>query len=142
MNPFDLAESVKTHLEAGSFSVPADYLVEVPQVDISDYEKCRVVILPGTDDIENADRSGSSDDLTIDIAIQKKLENTDIGQIKTLAGYVQELRAALERVNFTDSENVTWLQQSILIDPVFNFAHARENLLFSSSISIVYCTRP
>lgn len=142
MNPFDLAESVKAHLQAESFSVPADYLVEIPQVSIEEFKKCRVVILPGSDDISNADRAGSSDDLVIDIAIQKKLTGTTIAPIKELAGYVQELRAALERVNFTDSQDVTWLQQSLIIDPVFNFAHAQEKLLFSSSISITYCTRP
>ena len=144
MNPFDLAELVKTRLEGGSYDVSADYVVEVPQNDLADYQNPRVTILPGANEIENMDRSGSRDTVTIDIVIQGKLKTatptTRIAEIKTFAGFVQDLRARLERHNMSEG-GISWIQLLAQIDPIFNFTHAQQSGLFSSVLTVTYTTR-
>lgn len=144
MNPFDLAELVQSRLSSGSYGVAADYMVEIPQNDIADYTTPRVTILPGADEIENMDRAGSRDTVTIDIAIQAKLKTATpaqrIAEIKTLAGWVQALRARLERHNMTAS-GTSWIQLLAQIDPIFNFTQAQQSGLFTSVMTVTYTTR-
>ena len=144
MNPFDLAELVKTRLEGGSYDVSADYAVEVPQNDLADYHTPRVTILPGADEIENMDRSASRDTVTIDIVIQGKLKTETpaarIAEVKVFAGFVQALRARIERHNMTASGTM-WIQLLAQIDPIFNFTHAQQSGLFSSVLTVTYRTR-
>ena len=144
MNPFDLAELVQSRLSSGSYGVAADYMVEIPQNDIADYTTPRVTILPGADEIENMDRAGSRDTVTIDIAIQAKLKTATpaqrIAEIKTLAGWVQALRARLERHNMTSS-GTSWIQLLAQIDPIFNFTQAQQSGLFTSVMTVTYTTR-
>jgi hypothetical protein len=136
----DIAEAVKVELNAGGFSQPFTAVRYYdPVFDLGDMKILHVSVVPTARDWQKASRSAMQDDVSIDIAIQKKVEEQ--GDFKNatldaLVALVQEIADHFAGHRLTACPDAMWLRATNV--PVYSVEHLRELRQFTSVLTLTF----
>ena len=136
----DIAEAVKTELNAGSFS--RDFEAErlyAPKFELPDMKTLHVSVVPHGIESEAGTRTTHRTDVQVDIAIQQKLSKTDAamaGEIDELMALVEQIADYLRQRQLTDFPHALWIRDQNV--PVYSQEHLEQFRQFTSVLTLTY----
>ena len=133
----DIAEAVKNELNAGEFS--QTFTAErhyQPVFELKDMKNLHVTVVPKDVELQLATRNTSQHDCRVDVAIQKKLEGTDLSEIDELMGLVEEIITFLSRRKLTSVPNALWIKT--VNEPIYAAEHMEQFRQFTSIVTLTY----
>ena len=133
----DIAESVKDELNGSEFS--QTFTAErhyQPVFELKDMKTLHVTVVPKDVELQLATRNTSQHDCRVDVAIQKKLETTDLAEIDELMGLVDEVIAFLSRRKLASVPNALWIRT--VNEPIYAHEHLEQFRQFTSIVTLTY----
>lgn len=130
-----LADKVLEEINARTYSVFFKASREYsPLIDIKDTESIYVVVIPSDSEAASVSRSNIYRDVTIDIAVQKKLSKQfDNSEIDPLMSLTEEIQESLVNLRF---DNSIW--KSTAFKTIFYQPHLQQNNQFTSVFSVTF----
>lgn len=110
----------------------------VPAEDLRDLDGIQVTIVPRGVAIANAARSRLSHEITVDIAIQRKLPGVLPVDVDPMMDLTQELVDYVTRLRLADLPELSWLR--VANTPIWAADHLQSKRLFTSVITVTYLT--
>lgn len=133
----EVADAIASELEQGSFSKPIDVRRKyIPSLDLRDVEGVVVTVVPRQNETTNADRSRMSNDVGVDVAVQRKVSGVNPADIDPLLDLVQEITDFLTRLRLAAVPSASW--KRIVNAPIYAPDHLNGKQLFTSVIAITY----
>ncbi len=133
----DIAEAVKEELNGGEFSqtfTPERHYQ--PVFELKDMKNLHVTVVPKDIELQLATRNTSQHDCRVDVAIQKKLETTDLSEIDELMGLVDEVIAFLSRRKLASVPGALWIKT--VNEPIYAHEHLEQFRQFTSIVTLTY----
>ena len=133
----DIAEAVKDELNGGEFSqaFTAERHYQ-PVFELKDMKTLHVTVVPKDVELQLATRNTSQHDCRVDVAIQKKLETTDLSEIDELMGLVEEIMTYLSRRKLSSVPNALWIRTAN--EPIYAAEHLEQFRQFTSIVTLTY----
>jgi len=132
-----IADAVVALLGTGTFSQPITPLRSYqPTYELKDLDVLKVNVVPRAIAIEPGTRSASFREVTVDVAIQKKVTPEDTAAMDGLMDLVEEIVGFLNLKNLSSSPS--WKFKEITNDPVFEPDHLKDWRQFTSIVSVRY----
>lgn len=132
-----VAEAVKDELNGGEFSQAfTSQRHYQPVFDLKDMKDLHVSVVPKDIEMQLATRSSSQHDCRIDVAIQKKLQTTDLAEIDELMGLVEEVVSFLARRKLASIPNALWIKTAN--EPIYAAEHMEQFRQFTSIVTLTY----
>ena len=133
----DIAEAVKKELNDGEFSqaFTAERHYQ-PVFELKDMKNLHVTVVPKDVELQLATRNTSQYDCRVDVAIQKKLETTDLAEIDELMGLVEEIITYLSRRKLSSVPNALWIKTAN--EPIYAAEHLEQFRQFTSIVTLTY----
>lgn len=133
-----IAAELNAAVEDDEFSFEFEAAVEMlPSLDLKDLNSLHVTIVPAGLESANLTRSTCADDMTVDVAIQQRIDPNDLNdEVQALAAKAGELVAFLRRLALSTVVSARWfkLEQS----PIYAVDHLRDHHVFTSVIRTAY----
>lgn len=126
----DIAESVKNSLNAGTFSV--DFVAKriyVPVLSFENGEDLQVVVAPRENNRTLRNKKQQVSEVQLDVAVFKKVTDTEPETIDPLTDFVEELVKYLE---LKPQDGHSWIQTTN--DLIYDQNFLRERKIFRSRI--------
>lgn len=130
----DLAEALKNELNTHTFTL--DFTAErtaMPDLSPQDCEELKVLVVASAHDIEPHTRANDRHDMTIDVAVIKRLGDTTNSSVDPLVNLVDELAAYLKRLRVNSRSPL-----SVSNRPLYDYARLKERSLFLSVLHVTY----
>lgn len=133
----DIAEAILAEIAGNTFSATLTAARKfVPQWDLRDIDGIQVSVVPRAVAIANADRSRTSQEVSVDVAVQRKVSGVLPDELDPLMDVVQEVTDFLTRLRLADMPNASWLR--IANTPIYAPDHMLEKRMFTSVITVTY----
>jgi hypothetical protein len=141
--PLDIADAVVAELNAAqvdpapgfgqTFTATRAYR---PVFDLADLKTLRVTVVPKGIEIINITRNANQNDVSVDVAVQKKVNPADAAEMDALMTLVEKLGdffrlrrlAALPTALWTKTENV----------PIYSPEHLETKQVFTSVLTLTF----
>jgi len=108
----------------------------VPQLDLDELDTLHVTVVGRSFEQEMMDRSKTSTDLEIDVAVQRKVAGVGPVDCDPLADLVESIIAYFKRRQLETYPNAVWMKTR---NPVLYIPeHLDEKVLFTSVITLTY----
>ena len=133
----DIAEAVKDELNGGTFS--QTFTAErhyQPVFELKDMKTLHVTVVPKDIEMQLATRNSSQHDCRIDVAVQKKLEISDLAEIDEMMGLVEEVITFLSRRKLASVPNALWIKTAN--EPIYATEHMEQFRQFTSILTLTY----
>ena len=133
----NIAEAVKEELNNGEFS--QTFTAErhyQPVFELKDMKTLHVTVVPKDVELQLATRNTSQHDCRVDVAIQKKLETTDLAEIDELMGLVEEIITFLSRRKLASVPGALWIRT--VNEPIYAAEHLEQFRQFTSIVTLTY----
>jgi hypothetical protein len=121
------------HTFSSTFTAARKY---VPQFDLRDIDGIQISVVPRSVTIANADRSRTSHEVSVDVAVQRKVTNVLPSEIDPLMDLVQEVADFLTRLRLSNALHASWLR--IANTPIYSPEHMVEKRMFTSVLTVTY----
>ncbi len=133
----DIAKAVKNELNSGEFSqaFTAERHYQ-PVFELKDMKTLHVTVVPKDVELQLATRNTSQHDCRVDVAIQKKLETTDLAEIDELMGLVEEIISFLAKRKLASAPNALWIKT--VNEPIYAAEHMEQFRQFTSILTLTY----
>ncbi len=138
-----LAEALKTALnaavEADAFSM--EFAAEryyAPSFNLKDMGTLHVSIVPKSSDESRLTRGGLSDELQIDVSIQKKPETATKEEIDALMDFVKEVSEFIRTAANLTLTDGTAKWQRAKNEPIYSPEHLKQFGLFTSLLTVTF----
>ena len=133
----DIADAVVTELNAGTFSqeFTAARLYR-PEFDLKDMATLHVTVVPKGVETVTVSRSVVQYDITVDVAVQKKLESESNDEIDPLMNLVEEIATFFRLRRLAECPNASWLRTEN--EPVYSPGHLEELRQFTSVLTLTF----
>ena len=133
----DIAEAVKNELNNGEFSqaFTAERHYQ-PVFELKDMKTLHVTVVPKETELQLATRNTSQHDCRVDVAIQKKLQTTDLAEIDQLMGLVEEIVSFLSRRKLSAVPTALWIRTAN--EPIYAAEHLEQFRQFTSIVTLTY----
>lgn len=129
-----IAESIRADLTAHTFSVPVTVSRKyVPAWDLKEIDGIQITVVPRSNGLANADRSRLSNEVAVDVAVQRKVGYGTPAELDPLMDVVQEVTDFLTRLPVAGA---SWLR--IANVPIYAPDHLHEKRMFTSVITCTY----
>jgi len=133
----DIADAVVTELNAGTFSQTFRAARHYrPQFRLEEMKDLHVTVVPKGVEATTVSRSGVQYDISVDVAVQKKLEketNTDLDPLMNLA---EEIANFFRLRRLTQYPGASWLRSEN--DPAWSPGHLEELGQFTSVLTLTF----
>jgi len=138
MTTAELAEAVKTAVNAESFSVAFTATrVALPEFQLKDMATLHVTVVPREIEIGLQARGRNRHTMGVDVAVQQRLATVDNATVDALIALVEEVAGYMTRKNLTSGgETAYWSDTEI--NPLYDSGHLREMRQFTSVIRLTY----
>ena len=133
----DIAEAVKDELNGGTFS--QSFTAErhyQPVFELKDMKTLHVTVVPKDVELQLATRNTSQHDCRVDVAIQKKLQTSDLAEIDELMDLVEEVVSFLARRKLASFPNALWIKTAN--EPIYAAEHLEQFRQFTSIVTLTY----
>ena len=133
----EVAEAVKTALNAGAFSMP--FTAErryLPRFELEEMEELHVTVVPKGVELVQASRGRSQTDVKVDVAVQKKLEAADAAELDPLMALVEEIAEHFKARRLPGMPQAVWLKTENV--PVYSQEHMQELRQFTSVVTFTF----
>ena len=133
----DIAEAVKDELNGGTFSqaFTAERHYQ-PVFELKDMKTLHVTVVPKDVEMQLATRQTCRHDCGVDVAIQKKLQTSDLAEIDELMGLVDEVISFLAKRKLTSVPNALWIKTAN--EPIYAGEHMEQFRQFTSIVTLTY----
>ena len=133
----DIAEAVVVELNAGEFSQAfAAQRLYRPQFDLAEMADLHVTVVPKGIETSIASRSGVQCDVSVDVAVQKKLQTEDADEIDPLMSLVEEIADFFRGRKLSQCPKASWVATAN--EPVYSPAHLEELRQFTSVLTVTF----
>jgi len=137
-NITDIADAVAAELNAGTFDI--QFTAErclLPFLDVSELETLHVSVVPSETSMEFLTRQADLEQHTVDVAVQKKLEDiTDQTEIEALMSLTRQIAGYLRRKKLTAMPEAGCVKT--VVDPIYSYDHLLGSQCFTSVVKITY----
>jgi len=135
--PIDIADAVVAELNAASLSQPISAERHyVPVFDLQDMKDLHVSVVPKGVVITKSDRSRNTNDVQIDVAVQKKFEKGDAAEIDPLVNLVEEIADFFRLRRLSSYPNAHWIKTEHA--PIYAQEHWDELRQFTSVLTLTF----
>ncbi|NLX57694.1 MAG: hypothetical protein GXY74_01240 [Phycisphaerae bacterium] len=133
----DIADAVVTELNAGTFSqeLTAARLYR-PEFDLKEMAALHVTVVPRGVEAVTVSRTSVQYDVSVDVAVQKKLSTETNAQIDPLMGLVEEIATFFRLRRLTAYPSASWLRTEN--EPVYSPGHLEELRQFTSVLTVTF----
>jgi len=133
----DIAEAVKDEINDHTFSVAITAArAFVPKFDLKDMSTLHVTVVPKALDVTTATRTSATNDVAVDVAVQKIVDPDDIVAGDVLMSIVQEIADFFVRRKLTDPV-ASWIRtEQVLYSP----EDMNEKRLFTNVLTFTFRT--
>ena len=133
----DIAEAVVVELNAGQFSqaFTAQRLYR-PQFDLAEMQDLHVTVVPKGIETSIASRSSVQCDVSVDVAVQKKLQTEDADEIDPLMNLVEEIADFFRGRKLSQYPRASWIATAN--EPVYSPGHLEELRQFTSVLTVTF----
>ena len=133
----DIADAVAAELTAGSFSQPvAAERRNLPQFELADMKSLKVTVVPKGVVILPGGRTHGHYDYTIDVAVQKKVDQEEGTEVDELLGLVDEIADHLRFKRLTGFPGAVWLKTEH--PAIYSQEHLHEMRQFTSLLTLTF----
>jgi len=136
----DIAEAVTRQLndEQGSFSQP---FVAVrhsrPSFELAELKELRVSVVPRAISIVNLGRSLNQHDVSVDVAVQKKLSpQTQTAELDELMELLEQIGDCLRLKRLSTMPTAAWVRSEN--SPIYSPEHLEQHNVFTSVLTITF----
>ena len=132
-----IAAAVLAELAGQTFSLPVVCQRKyAPNWDLKDIDGIQVTVVPKGNEITTATRNELSNQISVDVGIQRKVNASTPAEIDPLMDLVQELADFLTRRPLAAYANASWLR--IANTPIYAPDHLTDKRLFTSVLTVTY----
>lgn len=133
----DIAEAVVAELNGGTFSqsFTAQRLYR-PQFDLAEMQDLHVTVVPRGIETSIASRSGVQCDVSVDVAVQKKLQTETSAEIDPLMALVEEIADFFRGRKLSECPRASWIATAN--EPVYSPGHLEELRQFTSVLTVTF----
>lgn len=107
-----------------------------PQYDLAELKSLRVTVVPHGIEIASAGRNLVQHDVSIDLAVQKKVNAADAAELDGLIDLVQAIGAFFRLRRLTGCPQATWTRT--VHAPVYSPEHLEQHRVFTSVLTITF----
>jgi hypothetical protein len=133
----DIADAVVTELNAGTFSQELEAVrLYRPQFDLTEMKDLHVTVVPKSIETVTVSRTCVQYDITVDVAVQKKLETETNDEIDPLVNLVEEIATFFRLRRLTEYPGASWLRTEN--EPVYSPGHLEELRQFTSVLTLTF----
>lgn len=133
----DIADAVANELNTGSFSQTfiAQRLYR-PEFDLTAMKSLHVTVVPKAIASSSLSRSANQFDVSVDVAVQKKIATEEESEIDPLMLLVEELADFFRLRRLSAYANASWLKTENA--PVYSPEHLETKKLFTSVLTFTF----
>ncbi len=132
-----VAESVVEELSAATFSQPIvvtrSYL---PRVELADLKTLRVTVVPSSVLVVTASRGQTQRDVSIDVAVQKKLVNEQNADLDPLLALAEEIAEHFRGNRLDSFPDAAWVKTEF--KPIYAPDHIDQHRTFTSVLTLTF----
>jgi len=133
----DIAEAVVVELNAGEFSQEFTAVrLYRPQFDHAEMHELHETVVPKGVATSIASRSGVQCDVSVDVAVQKKLASEGNAEIDPLMGLVEEIADFFRGRKLSEYPRASWVATAN--EPVYSPGHLEELRQFTSVLTVTF----
>ena len=133
----DIADAVVAELNSGTFSQAMEAVrLYRPQFDLAEMATLHVTVVPKAVETSGASRAGMQYDVSVDVAVQKKLTTESNAEIDVLMGLVEEIADFFRLRRLEQYQNAMWLRTEN--DPAWSPGHLEELRQFTSVLTLTF----
>lgn len=135
----DIADAVVATLSAATFSQPVTAeRAYLPRYDLADMQDLRVTVVPKEMTTTTASRGAASRDVTLDVAVQKKLGDPASAQAEqdVLMGLSEEIAEHLRTVALAGQPGAKWVRTEHTA--IYATEHLEQMRQFTSVVTLTY----
>jgi len=133
----DVADAVVAELNASALSLPFTAVRHyVPSFELKDMKDLHVSVVPKGVVITKSDRSRNTNDVQIDVAVQKKFETGDAAEIDPLANLVEEIADHFRLRRLDSYPAAHWIKTEHA--PIYSQEHWDELRQFTSVLTLTF----
>ena len=133
----DIADAVVAELNAGQFSQAFTAVRSYrPQYDLSEMTTLHVTVVPKGVEMVTVSRNSVQHDVSVDVAVQKKLETESNAEIDPLMALVEELADFFRLRRLAACPNAVWMKTEN--EPVYSPGHLEELRQFTSVLTLTF----
>lgn len=132
-----VADSILAELNAATFSqqIVAKRLY-VPNFDLEDSTQLQVNVVPRDVEITGLDRRRDMNEVSVDIAVQKKFTKGDAAEIDPLVGLVEEIADHFKHRRLDSFPQAVWSKAQHVV--LYSTEHWEQLRQFTSLLTLVY----
>jgi hypothetical protein len=139
----DIADAVVTELNAAPVP-PATGFAQTftaarayrPQFDLPDLKTLKVTVVPKGIEIINVTRHANQNDVSVDIAVQKKVNPTDTTDMDALMTLVEQIADFFRLRRMTAFPTALWTKTDNV--PVYSPEHLEQKQVFTSVLTLTF----
>lgn len=131
------ADALVAEINAATLPQPANAQRHYrPQFDLAELKTLRVSVVPKSIAITGAGRNSNQHDVSVDVAVQKKLATEALAEIDALMELVQAIADALRLRRLAAMPEALWLRTENA--PVYAPEHLEQQRVFTSVLTLTY----
>jgi len=133
----DVADALVAELNAASLSQPLTAARHyVPSFELQDMKDLHVSVVPKGVVITKSDRSRNTNDIQVDVAVQKKFETGDAAEIDPLVNLVEEIADHFRLRRLDSYPAAHWIKTEHA--PIYAQEHWDELRQFTSVLTLTF----
>lgn len=107
-----------------------------PQFELAELKTTRLSVVPKGIVITSLGRGANQHDVSVDVAVQKKLSAADAAEIDPLMGFVQDLSDRLRFKRLALFPQALWVKTENV--PIYAVEHLDQQRVFTSVLTLTY----
>ena len=131
--PIAVADAVVAELVAADFAAQRHYR---PQFELAELKNLRISVVPRGITITSLGRNLNQHDITVDVAVQKKVDASDTQALDELMNMVQRIADLLRLKRLSAMPAAAWSKTENA--PIWSSAHLESKGVFTSVLSITF----
>lgn len=132
-----VADSILAELNANAFSQPiVAKRLYVPNFDLEDGSQLQVTVVPRDVEITGLDRRRDTNEISVDVAVQKKFTKGDAAEIDPLVGLVEEIADHFKHRRLDSFPQAVWSKSQHVV--LYSPEHWEQLRQFTSLLTLVY----
>lgn len=132
-----VADSIIAELNVTSFGQPfVAKRLYVPNFDLEDVSQLQVTVVPRDVEITGLDRRRDMNEISIDLAVQKKFTKGDAAEVDPLVGLVEEIADHFKHRRLDSFPHAIWSRSQHVV--LYSPEHWEQLRQFTSLLTLVY----
>lgn len=133
----DVAQAVADELNVGPFDPPLVAAREYrPTFDMAELKTLRVTVVPRSLSLAGLARSLNQHDVAVDVAVQKKVDAGDTGELDTLMGLVEQIAGFFRLRRLEQYPAAVWAKTEN--SPIYSPEHLESKGVFMSVLTLTF----